>query len=65
MEFLTKNKITEELVISFKKEMPSELSKRLEDDNYVKKFDRLRVSNLLRAHATNAEEITTYYINLH
>ena len=45
--------------------MTSELSKRLEDDNYVKKFDGLRVSNLLRAHATNAKEITTFYINLH
>ena len=53
MEFLTKNKITEEL------------SKKLEDDNYVKKFDALRVSNLLRADAINATAIITYYINLH
>ena len=42
MEFITNNKIIEELVNSFNEEMKSELSRRFEDDNYITKFDGLR-----------------------
>ena len=64
MEYLTNNKITDELVNSFDEEMTSKLAKRLEEDNYVTPFDGLRDWHLLRALAINRPELTTDYIHL-
>ena len=64
MEFISENKISEELVNSFEEEMALELAKRLEEDNYVKPFDCLKDWHLLRSLSTNRTELTTDYKNL-
>ena len=64
MEFMDKNKISEELVNSFNEEMTFELAKRLEDDNYITPFDGLKDWHLLRALAINRPELTADYIHL-
>ena len=64
MEFITKYKISEELVESFDEEMTHELAKRLEDDNYPSPFDGLQDWHLLRALAINRPELTSDYIHL-
>ena len=49
MEFISENKISEELVNSFDEEMTLELARRLEEDNYNTPFDGLKDWHLLRA----------------
>ena len=64
MEFISENKISEELVNSFNEEMTLELAKRLEEDNYSTPFDGLKDWHLLRALAIKGPKLTTYYIHL-
>ena len=64
MEFISENKISEELVNSFNEEMTLELAKRLEEDNYSTPVDGLKDWHLLRALAVNGPELTTNYIDL-
>ena len=64
MEFLSENKISEELVNSFDEKMTHELAKRLEEDNYKTPFDGLKDWHLLRALAINRPELTSDYVHL-
>ena len=64
MKFISENKISEELVNSFDKEMTFELAKRLGDDNYNNPFDVLKNLHLLSSLAINRPELTTNYIHL-
>ena len=64
MEFISENKISEELVNSFDEEMTVELAKRLEEDSYSNSFKRVKDSHLLRSFAINKPELTTNYIHL-
>ena len=64
MEFISENKISEELVNSFDEEMTLELAKRLEEDEYKTPFDGLQDWHLLRALAINRPELTSNYIHL-
>ena len=64
MEFISKNKISDELVNSFDEKMTLELAKRLEEDEYITPFDGLKDWHLLRALAINRPELTTQYIHL-
>ena len=64
MKSIIENKISDELVNSFDKEMSLKLAKRLEEDNYNKPFDGLKDSNLLRDLAINRPELTINYIHL-
>ena len=64
MEFISENKISEELVNSFDEKMTLELAKRLEEDNYMTPFEGLKDWHLLRALAINRPELTTDYIHL-
>ena len=64
MEFLTANKISEELINSFDEKMTLELATRLEEDNYKTPFDGLKDWHLLRALAINSPELTSDYIHL-
>jgi len=64
MEFISENKISEELVNSFDEEMTLQLAKRLEEDEYTTPFDGLTDWHLLRALAINRPELTTDYTHL-
>ena len=64
MEFISENKISDELVNSFNEEMTLELAQRLEEDEYTTPFDALKDWHLLRALAINRPELTTDYIHL-
>ena len=64
MEFISKNKISEELVNSFDEKMTLELTTRLEKDEYTTPFDGLKNCQLLRALAVNGPELTSYFIHL-
>jgi len=64
MDFISENKISEELVNSFDEKMTLELATRLEEDNYKTPLDGLKDWHLLRALAINKPELTTYYIHL-
>ena len=64
MEFISEQKISQELVNSFNEEMTFELAKRLEEDEYKKPFDGLQDWHLLRALAINRPELTSNYIHL-
>tara|TARA_B100000401_G_C52514642_1_gene581305 strand:+ start:471 stop:710 length:240 start_codon:yes stop_codon:yes gene_type:complete len=64
MEFISENKITEELVNSFNEEMTLELANRLEEDNYNSPFDGLKDWHLLRALAINRPELTSNFVHL-
>ena len=64
MEFISENKISEELVNSFDEEMTLQLAKRLEEDEYTTPLDGLTDWHLLRALAINRPELTTDYIHL-
>ena len=63
MEFISDNKISEELVNSFDEKMTLELLT-LEEDNYKTPFDGLKDWHLLRALAINRPELTSDYIHL-
>ena len=64
MKSIIENKISDELVNSFDKEMSFKLAKRLEEDNHNKPFDGLKDSNLLGDLTKNRTELTTNYIHL-
>ena len=64
MEFISENKISEELVNSFDEEMTLQLAKRLEEDEYTTPFDGLKDWHLLRALAITRQELTTEYTHL-
>ena len=64
MEFISENKISEELVNSFDEEMTLQLAKWLEEDEYTTPFDGLNDWHLLRALAINRPELTTNYTHL-
>jgi len=64
MEFISENKISEELVNSFDEKKTLELAMRLEEDNYNSPFDGLKDWHLLRALAINRPELTSDYIHL-
>ncbi|EEE40881.1 DUF2555 domain-containing protein [Prochlorococcus marinus] len=64
MKSTIENKISDELLNSFYKEMSLKLAKRPEEDNYNKPFDGLKESNLLRDLAINRPELTINYIHL-
>ena len=64
MEFVSKTKISEELVNSFDEKMTLELATRLEEDNYTTPFDGLKDWHLMRALAINRPELTSDYIHL-
>ena len=64
MEFISENKISEELVNSFDDEKTIELAKRLEEDEYATPFEGLKDWHLLRALAINRPELTRDYIHL-
>ena len=64
MEFISENKISEELVNSFNEEMTLALAKRLEEDDYMTPFEGLKDWHLLRALAINRPELTSDYIHL-
>tara|TARA_B100000945_G_scaffold204394_1_gene164310 strand:+ start:36 stop:257 length:222 start_codon:yes stop_codon:yes gene_type:complete len=64
MEYISENKISEELVNSFNEEITYELTKTLKEDNYKKPFDDLKDWHLLRALAINIVELTSDYIHL-
>ena len=64
MDFISENKISEELVKSFDEKMTLELATRLEEDNYITPFDGLKDWHLLRALAINRPELTSDYIHL-
>ena len=64
MEFISENKISEELVNSFDEEKTLELAKRLEEDEYATPFEGLKDWHLLRAIAINRPELTTDYVHL-
>jgi len=64
MEFVSKTKISVELVNSFDEKMTLELATRLEEDNYKTPFDGLKDWHLLRALAINRPELTSDYIHL-
>ena len=64
MEFISENKISEELVNSFNEEMTLKLAKRLEEDNYSAPFDVLKDWNLLRALAINRPKLTNSHLHL-
>ena len=64
MEFISENKISDELVNSFDDEKTFELAKRLEEDEYATPFEGLKDWHLLRALAINRPELTTDYVHL-
>ena len=64
MEFVSENKISEEVVKSFDEKMTLELATSLEEDNYKTPFDGLKDWHLLRALAINRPELTSDYIHL-
>ena len=64
MNFISENKISEDLVNSFNEAMTLELAKRLEEDNYNTPFDCLNDRHLLSALAINRPELTINYIHL-
>ena len=64
MEFISEDKISEELVNSFDEAMTLQLAKRLEEDEYTTPFDGLKDWHLLRALAINRPELKSNYIHL-
>ena len=62
MKFISEDKISEELINSFDEEMTLELAKRLEEDNYIIRFDSLKDWDLLRALEINSPELKTNYV---
>ncbi len=64
MGYISKNKISEELIDSFDEEMTQKLANRLEEDNYNTPFEGLNDWHLLRALAINRPELTSDYIHL-
>ena len=63
MKFISENKISEELLNSFDKEMTFELASRLEEDIYKTSFDGINIWHLLRDRAIKRPELTSSYIH--
>ena len=64
MKLISENKIIQELVNSFNKEMTLQLAKRVEEVNYINLFDDLKDLHLPRAIVINRPELATNYIHL-
>ena len=64
MEFISENKISEELGNYFDEKMKLEVATRSERDNYITPFDGLKEWHLLRALAIKRPELTSDYIHL-
>ena len=64
MEFISKNKISEEQVNSFHEEMTTKFARRLKEEKYKTLFDSLKDWHFLRALPINKSEFTSDYIHL-
>ena len=64
MEFISKDKISEELVNSYNEKMTLELLIKLEENNYKTPFDGLKDWHLLRALEINKPKLNSDYIYL-
>ena len=64
MDFISENKISEELINSFDEEKNLEHSKRLQKDNYNTPFDVLRDWHLLGALTISRPELKSNFIHL-
>ena len=64
MDFISENKISEELINSFDEEKNFEHSKRLQEDNYNTPFDGLRDWHLPRALTISRPELKSNFIHL-
>jgi len=62
MGFISKNKISEELIKSFNKEMNLGLAKSLEKDNYMRPFDALKDLLYFRGLAINRPDLKSDYV---
>ena len=59
MEFISENTISEKPVNLFDEKMTLELTKRLEENNYMTPFDGLKDWHFLRALVINRPELTS------
>ena len=64
MEFISKNKISEDLLKSFNKKMNLGLAKSLKKDNYMKPFDVLKDLLYLRELSIKRPDLKSDYIHL-
>ena len=64
MEFISKDKISEELVNSYNEKMTLEFLIKLEENNYKTPFDSLKGWHLLRALKINKPKLNSDYIYL-
>ena len=64
MEFISKNKISEDLLKSFNEEMNLGLAKSLKKDNYMKSFDVLKDLLYLRELSIKRPDLKSDYIHL-
>tara|TARA_B100000945_G_scaffold60081_1_gene44665 strand:+ start:773 stop:994 length:222 start_codon:yes stop_codon:yes gene_type:complete len=64
MEFISKNKISEDLLKSFNEEMNLGLAKSLKKDNYMKAFDVLKDLLYLRELSIKRPDLKSDYIHL-
>ena len=64
MEFISKNKISEDLLKSFNKKMNLGLAKSLKKDNYMKSFDVLKDLLYLRELSIKRPDLKSDYIHL-
>ena len=64
MEFISKNKISEDLLKSFNEEMNLGLAKRLEKDIYMTPFDGLKDLLYLRELSIKRPDLKSDYIHL-
>ena len=64
MEFLSKNKISEEILKSFNEEINLGLAKSLDKDNYMKSFDGLKDLSYFRELTVKSTDLKSDYIHL-
>ncbi len=64
MEFISKNKISEEPIKTFNEEMNLGLAKNLEKDNYMTPFDDLKDLLYLRELAMKRPNLKSNYMHL-
>ena len=64
MEFISKNKISEDLLKSFNEEMNLGLAKSLKKDNYIAPFDGLNDLSYLRELGIKRPDLRSDYIHL-
>ena len=64
MEFISKKKISEEILKSFNEEMNLELEKSLDTNNYMKSFNVLKDLSYLRELAIKSADLKSDYIHL-